>query len=134
MKNLFGEEVKPTEEKGTPGAVEVLLDYEMRVSLLLKVLNPTLRLSEVAKLLGISESSVRYYARKGELGCYTTVGGQRRFKLLWVLKFFKEKFPEEWETLASSAGKRLLEELGRDYEDLLKLVSPNSSSSITGTE
>jgi hypothetical protein len=94
MKNLFGEEVKPTEEKGTPGAVEVLLDYEMRVSLLLKVLNPTLRLSEVAKLLGISESSVRYYARKGELRCYTTDGGRGGSSCYGFSSFSKRSSPK----------------------------------------
>ncbi len=34
---------------------------------------------EVAQLLGVSPSTVRYWADQSQLECYRTPGGQRRF-------------------------------------------------------
>ena len=66
---------------------------ESRAELVERLLNPTLQVSEAANLLQVIPQTVRKWADNGELPCWRTPGGQRRFKLADVLSMEDKKIP-----------------------------------------
>lgn len=64
---------------------------ETREEVLERLVNPTLSLDEVAKIVGVCKATIRRYTAKGVLPHYRTPGNQRRFKLNDVLQFLEEQ-------------------------------------------
>lgn len=60
---------------------------ESRETLVRRLVDPELRLREVALLLSVCPATVRRYANRGILTSYRTVGNQRRFRLSEVVDF-----------------------------------------------
>ncbi|MFH1537866.1 MAG: helix-turn-helix domain-containing protein [bacterium] len=64
---------------------------ETREEILERLVNPTLSLDEVAKIVGVCKATIRRYTAKGVLPHYRTPGNQRRFKLNDILQFLEEQ-------------------------------------------
>ena len=60
---------------------------ESRDGLLRRLIDPELRLREVALLLSVCPATVRRYANRGVLTAHRTAGNQRRFRLSEVVDF-----------------------------------------------
>jgi excisionase family DNA binding protein len=70
---------------------------ESRTELIRRILDPELSLEEVSRLLGVCPATVRRYTNRGWLKHHRTKGGQRRFRMSYVIRFAKEhgRHPEE---------------------------------------
>lgn len=64
---------------------------ETREEILERLVNPTLTLEEVAKIVGVCKATIRRYTAQGVLPHYRTPGNQRRFKLNDVLQFLESQ-------------------------------------------
>lgn len=64
---------------------------ETRAQLLERLTNPTITLHETSVILGVCSATVRRLTDCGELPHERTDGGQRRFRLMEVLKFQRDR-------------------------------------------
>lgn len=64
---------------------------ESREGLLRRLIDPELRLREVALLLSVCPATVRRYADRGVLTAHRTAGNQRRFRLSEVVDFVQAR-------------------------------------------
>jgi excisionase family DNA binding protein len=71
---------------------------ESRIEFLEKILDPTLSLEDVARLLNVCPTTVRRYTNKGLLEHQRTAGDQRRFKLSDVLSFMESQSRQKVDT------------------------------------
>lgn len=80
---------------------------ESRESLVRRLIDPELRLREVALLLGVCPATVRRYANRGSLPSVRTGGNQRRFRLSDVVDFLHRRSGRS----AQTSGDLLADEL-----------------------
>ncbi|MCS7244909.1 MAG: helix-turn-helix domain-containing protein [candidate division WOR-3 bacterium] len=96
---------------------------------------------EIAKILGVSEGTIKNWSRKNLIQSHRTIGGHRRFSLLDVIKFIKENnikdiagfykikldilnyiLKEDYQNLSDILLTYILREEANEVEDFLKIL------------
>ena len=84
-------ESTPRSTPSIPSATRRRQRVETRAQLLERLTNPTITLHETSVILGVCSATVRRLTDCGELPHERTEGGQRRFRLMEVLKFQRDQ-------------------------------------------
>lgn len=96
---------------------------------------------ELAKILGVSEGTIKNWSRKNLISSHRTIGGHRRFSLIDVIKFIKENnikdiagfykikldilnhiLREDYQNLSDILLEYILKRESSEVEDFLKIL------------
>lgn len=79
-----------------------------------------LKTKELAKILGVSEATIKNWSREGLLKFHKTIGGHRRFPIEEILKFIKENKITDLAGFSNADVNTLTYIIFEDYEQLSK--------------
>ncbi len=79
-----------------------------------------LKTRDIAKILGVSEATIKNWSREGLLKFHKTIGGHRRFPIEEIVKFIKENKIIDIAGFSSADVNTLTYIIFEDYEELSK--------------
>lgn len=79
-----------------------------------------LKTKDIAKILGVSEATIKNWSREGLLKFHKTIGGHRRFPIEEVIKFIKENKITDLAGFSNADVNTLTYIIFEDYEELSK--------------
>jgi len=106
-----------------------------------KILKMFLKTKDLAKILGVSEATIKNWSREGLLKFHKTIGGHRRFPIEEIVKFIKDNkiidlagfsnadvntltyiIFEDYEKLSKELLNYMLNKSQKEVENLLKII------------
>jgi excisionase family DNA binding protein len=85
-----------------------------------KILKMFLKTKDLAKILGVSEATIKNWSREGLLKFHKTIGGHRRFPIEEIVKFIKDNKIIDLAGFSNADVNTLTYIIFEDYEELSK--------------